>query len=1125
MQCASCQHDNPAGQKFCGECGAPLVAVVSVCPSCGASTALDQKFCAECGTSLGRVGEGSSRYAAPQSYTPKHLAEKIRISKPALEGERKQVTVLFADLKNSMELLRDRDPEEAGRMLDPVLELMMEAVHHYEGTVNQVMGDGIMALFGAPLAHEDHAVRACYAALRMQDSVRRHAESCPPSQAAPIQIRIGLNSGEVVVRSIGNDLRTDYSAVGQTTHMAARMEQMAEPGSILATAATLRLAEGYVRVAYLGQQPIRGLDAPIDVYAIVGSGAARWRLEAAAARGFTDFVGRDAELAQLRLARQSAAAGRGQAIGVVGEPGVGKSRLVHEFAQSEGMAGWLVLRTAATSYGKATAYQAIVDLLRAYFQPDGPNDEPDLRERITARTLALDPKLSAVLPALFSLLDVSGDDDARWRALAPRQRRQRTMDAVTQLLLAASRVQPVCLVFEDLHWIDSETQAFLDAFIDRLPTARILLLVNYRPEYRHDWGSKTCYAQLRIDPLPAGSAEALLRNLVGDDPALAELTRLLIERTHGNPFFLEESVRTLAENGVLVGERGRHRLGHAMPATLLPATVQAVLAARIDRLEPTDKRLLQCASVIGEHVPVALLQAVTDLAERELRDGLARLRAAEFLHDITLFADPEYVFRHGLTRQVAYNSLLREQRCLLHARTVEAIERLHADRLGEHIERLAHHARRGELWDRAAHYLRRAGAKAFARSANREAAAWFEQALDVLADLPETPATQAETVETLLDLRNALTLLGQHERTLQYLRKAHTLAERLGDQGQLGRALSFEVNCLFLLGEHERAIDCAHRARRVAEELGDLRLRTVTDMYAGRAHLHRGDFQRAIEIFGGIVDTLTGPLAHDHLGVPVLPSVFARSHLVEALVETGQFAASQRYADEALALAQSTHHPDTVLWAYHGAGLHHLARGEIAAATDAFQRAYSVCREHDMPVYRPRVSSELGVAWALGGRAIEAVPMVQQAAAEAAGRGQILSYSQVLLLLAQVCLLADRVAEGADVGARALAHFRRQGERGHAAHALWVLGDITARQRPADAARAEAYYEEAGALADELGMRPLRARCRWSVARLLGETGRADRARRELQAACAGFRELGMTADLARAEIELAALV
>ena len=1064
------------------------------------------------------------RLASPKSYTPRHLADKILRSASTLEGERKQVTVLFADLKSSMELLNDRDPEEGQRVLDPILELMMEAVHHYEGTVNQVLGDGIMALFGAPLAHEDHAIRACYAALRMQEQVRRHAADLRHAHGTPIQIRVGLNSGEVVVRSIGNDLRTDYSAIGQTTHLAARMEQMAEPGSILATADTLRLAEGYIRVTSLGRLPIRGLEVPVDVYAVTGTGAARWRLEAAAARGLTGFVGRDEELAQLGRGLESAAAGHGQAIGVVGEPGVGKSRLFHEFVRSEGMSEWLVLRTGATSYSSTTAYQPIIDLLRAHFEPDGPGNQSDLRDKIAGKVLALDTNLAGTLPALFALLDVPIDDDARWRSLAPRQRRQQTMEAVSQLFLRESRVQPVCLIFEDLHWIDSETQAFLDSLIDRLPTERILLLVNYRPEYRHGWGGRTCYAQLRIDPLPPGSAGDLLDTLVGDDVDLVALKQSLIDQTHGNPFFLEESVRTLVENGVLLGERGRHRLGKPTPAVLVPATVQAVLAARIDRLPARDKWLLGCASVIGEHVPARVLQAVADMPESEVRDGLDRLRTAEFLHDITLFSEPAYIFRHGLTCQVAYSSLLREQRSKLHARIVDAIEGLYPDRLGEHIERLAHHARGGELWDRAVRYLRQAGAKAFAHSANREAAAWFEQARQVLESLPDTPTKDAETVEVLLDLRNAFTLLGEHGRTLQYLRRAQSLADHLGDRDRLGRALAFEVNCLFLLGEHERAVECAGRARVVAEELDDVRLKTVTDMYAGRAHLHLGDLPRAIEIFGGIVASLTGPLMHDHLGVPVLPSVFARSHLVEALAEAGRFDESRRYADEAVELAETTNHPDTVLWAYHGVGVYHLTRGEVAAATDAFQRAYSVCREHDMPVYRPRLSSALGLTWALGGRPIEAVPMVERAAEEAEGRGQTSSYSQVLLLLAEVYLLADRVDEGAEVATRALAHFRRQGERGHVAHTLRVLGSIAARQGPTGAGRAEEYYKEAGGLADELGMLPLGARCALGLARLLCRTGRPDEARPAFEIACTGFREIGMSADLAGAERELAAL-
>jgi class 3 adenylate cyclase/tetratricopeptide (TPR) repeat protein len=1118
MKCPRCLKDNRAPAKFCGQCGAPLG---RTCAACGSPLSPSAKFCPECGGRADAAVESAGdRFASPESYTPRHLAERILTSRAALEGERKQVTVLFADLKGSMELLADRDPEEARRLLDPVLELMIEAVHHYEGTVNQVMGDGIMALFGAPLAHEDHAVRACYAALRMQDRVRRLADEIRQSHGVPIRIRIGLNSGEVVVRSIGNDLHMDYTAVGQTTHLAARMEQMADPGSILATANTLGLVKGYVEATSLGRLPVRGLQAAIDVYAIVGRAVARWRLEAAAARGLTGFVGREDELAQLGSAMQSAGGGRGQIVGVVGEPGVGKSRLFHEFTRVERMPGWRILKTGAASYGTATGYRPVIDLLRAYFEVHDRDDEHEVREKITGKVLALDQKLASMVPALLSLFDVPVKDP-QWQSLDPRQRRQQTMDAVRQLLVRESQVQPLCMVFEDLHWIDSETQAFLDSLIVSLPTARVLLLVNYRPEYRHEWGSKSYYTQVRVDPLAPQNAEELLRVLLGDDDQLAPLKQLLIEQTRGNPFFLEECVRMKVEDGVLVGDRGDYRLAKPVQTFRVPATVETVLAARIDRLAPEDKRLLQAASVIGENVPVVLLQAVAEMPENEFRDGLVRLRAAELLYDISLRPELYYVFKHGLTRRVAYNSLLRERQRALHARIADAIERLYPERLGEHVEQLAQHARDGELWDRAACYLRQAATKAFAHSANREAVVWFEQALKVLGRLPDTAGTRTEAVDLHIGLRNALTLLGEHERTLEHLREAQALAEALGDRRRLGRALSFEVNALLLLGQHERAIESGRRARTIAEELGDISLRTITDMYVGRAHLYLGDFARAIEIFGAIVATLTGTLTHDHLGIPVLPSVFARSHLVACLAEVGRFDESAGYADEAMALAETTNHPDTLFWAYHGKGVHHLSRGEVGPAAEALESAYSICQTHDMPTYRPRISAELGLAWAQGGQAAKAVPMVQQAAEEAAARRQISSYSQVLLLLAEVYVLAERLAEGAEAATRALAHFRQRRERGHEAHALWALGDITARQYPTKVVDAETYYNEASAVAETLGMRPLLARCELGLGRLLCQTRQVDRARQAFQSAGARFRELGMSADLARVEAEL----
>jgi class 3 adenylate cyclase len=577
----------------------------------------------------------------PLAYTPSYLAEKILTSRSALEGERKQVTVLFADLKGSMELLADRDPEEARQLLDPVLERMMAAVHRYEGTVNQVMGDGIMALFGAPIAHEDHAVRACYAALAIQEAMRRYSEEVRRQHGCEVQIRMGLNSGEVVVRAIGNDFHMDYSAIGQTTHLAARMEQLAPPGTIRLTADTLRLAEGWVQVTPLGPVSVKGLSAPVEVCELVGAGPARPHLQALAARGLTPFVGRQAELAALYKALEQAESGHGQVVAVIGEPGVGKTRLFHEFTHASRTQGWLLLESSATSYGQATPYLPIIDLLKAYFQIEDRDDRRRMREKLTGRLLMLEPALGPTVPAFLALLEVPVDDP-HWHALDPAQRRQRILDALKRLLLRESQVQPLVLVFENLHWLDAETQASLDGLVESLPAARLLLLVNYRPEYQHGWGTKTSYTQLRLDLLSRASAEAMLQSLLGKDASLEALKHRLFERTQGNPFFLEESVQTLAETQVLAGTQGTYRLARALPNIQVPATVQAVLAARIDRLPSEEKQLLQTAAVIGTKVPLALLQAMVEVPEEPLRLGLTHLQAAEFLYETRLFPEHEY---------------------------------------------------------------------------------------------------------------------------------------------------------------------------------------------------------------------------------------------------------------------------------------------------------------------------------------------------------------------------------------------------------------------------------------------------------------------------------------------------
>jgi class 3 adenylate cyclase/tetratricopeptide (TPR) repeat protein len=863
MRCPQCRQDNPAGAKFCRDCGGRLEAL---CPACRHPNLPGSRFCNECGNPI-VAPTLAAALASPQSYTPRYLAEKILTSRHALEGERKQVTVLFADMKGSLELLADRDPEEARKLLDPVLDRMMEAVHRYEGTVNQVMGDGIMALFGAPLAHEDHAVRACYAALAMQQAIRRYTAEVRRGHGIEVQIRVGLNSGEVVVRAIGSDLRMDYSAVGQTTHLAARMEQLATPGSTRLTGETLRLAEGFVQVVPMGPIPVKGLANPVEVFELAGPSATRTRLQAAAARGLTRFVGRGRELDHLRQALDKARAAQGQVGAVVGEPGVGKSRLLWELIHSHRTQDWLVLESSSVSYGKASPYLPVIDLCKSYFRIEARDDARSIREKVTGKLLTLDESLRSLVPGLLSLLDVATDDSS-WDALDPGQRRRRTVDGLRRMLLRESQIQPLCLVFEDLHWVDTETQGLLDALVESLPTARILLLVNYRPEYGHGWGSKTYYSQLRLDPLPAESADELLRALLGERAELAPIKRLLVERTEGVPFFLEESVRTLVETGALAGERGAYRLARPFDTVQVPATVQAILAARIDRLPAEDKTLLQTAAVIGKDVPFALLQAISETPEEALRDGLGRLQAAEFLYETALFPELEYTFKHALTQEVAYGGLLQERRRALHAGIVRAFEALYPGRTSERTSWLTLHAFRGEVWDRAVAYLRGSDLptldgylSGFTGGDNPGAAWWMgDHEYAVRAAQRELGAFPliagwnfALGVVTNLRLGQAYHSLGQYSRAMDCLRKNLELIsdDLLFDPvGTAGLPAVFSriwlALCLAELGEFGEGRAMAEEALRIAET-GDPNYSLVLACAGlGNVCLAKGDFDHAI---------------------------------------------------------------------------------------------------------------------------------------------------------------------------------------------------------------------------------------------------------------------------------------
>ena len=1107
MTCPRCRLDNPPGSRFCLECGTRLGAQ---CPSCEAEVPGGARFCGQCGHAVPPAGP-----SPPEPRTPPHLAEKILTSRAALEGERKQVTVLFADLKGSMELLVDRDPEQAQSILDPVLARMMEAVHDFEGTVNQVMGDGIMALFGAPLAHEDHAVRACYAALRIQATLRRYADEVRTISGTALQVRVGLNSGEVVVRSIGSDLKMDYSAVGRATHLAARMEQIAEPGAILLTGSTLRLAEAYIEVRALGPRPVKGLGRPVEVYELVGPGPRRAGFAAMRTRDATPFAGREAQIDLLCDLLARAGTGEGQVAALVGEAGVGKSRLVDELIAGHMPRGWRVLRSRSVSYGKSTPYLSVIELFRGYFGLDDREEPARVAATVRARLLGLDPGLEPFLTATLRLLGAPGDD-AHWDLLDPLDRRRRTAEALKAVLVRESAAQPLLLVFEDLHWIDDGTQECLDALVEALATARVLLLVNYRPEYRHGWNAKACYAQIRVDPLPRASAEALLDAILGPATELRPLKTLLVEWTAGNPFFLEESVRTLVETEVLAGEPGARRPERPLAGLHVPPSVQAVLAARIDRLSPGDKRLLQAASAIGKDVRLAVLREVSALPEPLLRAALGRLQTAEFLLETRLFPDMEYTFKHALTHEVAYGGLLVDRKRDLHGRVLAALERLHAGRLADVAETLAHHAVRAEAWPPAVDHLRAAAANAYERGSLAETLERLEQALELSGRLPASPESLGRTLDVRLDLHAPLIMLGETARLAALHDETYRLVRESGDHVRRARALYRVSSARWLAARYEDGLAAAREALVIGHD--DPQSRIFGTLYVGLHSLFTGRFPAAIEHLQRIVDGPDADLARRRFGASTPAYMVAHNFLLWALVSVGEFEAALAHGRRSVEMCDASGAPTYRVTTYALVSIALAYRGEFAEALRFAEEAVRGAETNMVMSWLAGSYSALGWVLAWMGRTEEALPYLERSVSvhEALGIGAYLSVFHCRL--AQALHLAGRADAAAPAADRALDLARRFGERGIEAEVLLARADIDVALRPDDLAGADARYGQALDLAQALGMRPTVARALLARGRLRGRAGAGDRGRADVAAATRMLREMDMRFWLGQAD-------
>jgi class 3 adenylate cyclase/predicted ATPase len=1098
--------------QFCGKC---RTALVQTCPNCSFENPLEFDFCGKCATSLSREGEiAHDKSVAAKPVATVRIAAKENV--PALDGERKTVTALFADIKGSTELMEDLDPEEARAIIDPALKLMIDAVHRYDGYVVQSTGDGIFALFGAPVAHEDHPQRALYAALRMQEEMSRHSAKVIADGGTPIEARVGVNTGEVVVRSISTGAdQTEYTPIGHTTNLAARMQAVATTGSIAISEQTRKLVEGYFQLKARGPTRVKGISEQVNVYEVTGLGPLRTRLQRSAGRGLTRFVGREREMEALRHAADQAKSGRGQIVAAMAEPGVGKSRLFYEF-KAISQTDWMALETFSISHGKASAYLPVIDLLRNYFDISASDDERKRREKIAGRIAILDRSLEDTLPYLFTLIGIVEGDDPLSQ-MDGQIKKRRTLEAIKRILLRESLNQPLMVVFEDLHWIDEATQELLNLLADSIGTAKILLLVNYRPEYSHHWNSKTYHTQLRLDPLGNESADEMLTALLGAGPDLLPLKRLIIERTGANPFFIEEIVQSLFEDGVLQ-RNGSVKLAKLTNVAKVPTTVQAVLAARVDRLPSDEKELLQTLAVLGREFPIALVRHVTLKPADDLHRMLGQLQLAEFIYEQPAVGDTEYIFKHALTQEVAYNSLLIERRKLIHERAGHALESMFAGHLEDHLDELAHHYSRSNNTGKAIDYLGRAGQRALRRSAYADAIGRLTAAIDLLSRLSDSPdRIQMELILQLAIGRALMATRGYAATETEHAyTRAMTLCRRLGDPAELVSALFGLLIVYLLRGELRKAFELAEQLMQRAKSANDPTLLTYAQRARGATSYWMGKFESARQHLENTINLYDAERHRPFIlryGGPDA-GVSSRCYDALALWQLGYPDQSLKRSDEAIALAQTLSDPFSIAHAVQFLSYLRQYRREPIEVQEATERVIALCSEHTMTEVLALATSMLGGALAEQGRLKEGIAQMEEGLATSGAIGSKLNRPCFLSMLAQAFTEAGRF----DDGLSALTEAQATADEGeihfYEAETHRLRGELLLKQRDSNAADSQRCFERAIELARQQSAKSWELRASVSLSRLLASQGRRDEARTMLAEIYGWFTEGFDTADL-----------
>ncbi len=1097
-----------------------------VCPSCGAKIPLDRQFCGECGHDLSLPSEPSPRdlsldekLAKIQRYLPKGLTEKILSQRDKIEGERKQVTVMFCDMEGFTALSERLGPEEAYSIMDQVYEILIHKVHDYEGTVNEMTGDGIVALFGAPIALEDAPQRAIRSAYSIHRDMARFSDQLKQERGIPpIKMRIGIHTGPVVVGTLGNDLRVEFKAVGDTVNLASRMEGMAEPGATYVTEDTFKLTEGLFRFEALGELEVKGKEGAVRTYRVIAPSTRRTRFDVSAERGLTPFVGRERELELLLDGFERSKEGRGQAFSIIAEAGVGKSRLLYEFRKAVANEDVTFLEGRCLSYSRGVSYHPVIDIVKSNFDIGEGDVDPEIREKVTGGLKALGTEEASTLPYLLELLSVkdSGIDKI---PLSPEAKKDRILEALKRIVLKGSAIRPLIMAFEDLHWIDKSSEESLKDLLDAISGARVFLIFTYRPEFVHTWGGRSYHSQVNLSRLSNRESLTMVSHLLGTGELGKDLEQLILEKTEGVPFFIEELISSLKDQGIIEKKDNTYYLAKDIKEVTVPSTIQDVIMARVDSLPEGAKGLLQTGSVAGREFSHDLLKRVTELSEEELWSHLSVLKDSELLYERGIYPQSTYVFKHALTQEVAYNSLLHKRRRELHEKIGKALEQVYADRLEELCEMLAYHSLQGEDWEPAYRYSREAGLKAYSHSAYEQAQRYFEDALTALKKLPRERARIEQEIDLRFNMRSPLFALGRHEEWGEWIRGAESLAREIDDDARLSNVFNYLSSLHWVHGQTRKAIELGEKALTLAERAGHFSYQVATMLHLGVFFFAIGDYPKQVEIHQEVRKQLTGEAAFKQHGMATFPGAFSRSMLVLGMAELGNFDKIEEIGHEALEIAEQVENALTLVTVCFFLAMAYLRLGKVEPALPLLEKGHELCRFSEVQGWYLYTAGSLGYAYLLANEPRRALTVLEEgikAESPEASRFAVHAFT----VLADAYRAVGEVALASETVSRALKLADEREERGFEAWAMLVMAGIHA-----DAGRLEEatqWYRRALQQASNLSMRPLVAHCHLGLGQLYLGNGRIEEARTEIEAAVDLYRSMDMSFWLPQAETALA---